>query len=88
MKIHLQKRSLPLDEFDLPALADVTEGFSGSEIEQAIVSGMYSAHARRHTLTQEDLIAEINRTRPLSIVMSEKVSELRAWAATRTVPCD
>lgn len=88
IRIHLQKRSLNPAEFDLAALVEVTEGFSGSEIEQAIVSGMYSTHARRHTLTQEDLLAEINQTRPLSVVMSEKVRELRDWASTRTVPCD
>ena len=86
--IHLRKRSLDPAQFDLPALVEATNGFSGSEIEQAVVSGMYSAYARRHTLAQEDLLAEIRQTRPLSVVMSEKVSELREWASTRTVPCD
>ena len=86
--IHLRKRSLDPAQFDLPALVAATNGFSGSEIEQAVVSGMYSAYARRHTLAQEDLLAEIRQTRPLSVVMSEKVSELREWASTRTVPCD
>ncbi len=86
--IHLRKRALDAAQFDLAALVEATSGFSGSEIEQAVVSGMYSAYARRHTLTQEDLLTEIRQTRPLSVVMSEKVQELRAWAATRTVPCD
>jgi hypothetical protein len=39
-------------------------------------------------LTQEELIADIQATRPLSVVMSEKVQEIRDWASTRTVPCD
>jgi len=65
-----------------------TDGYSGSEIEQAIVSAMYNAHAKREVLAQAELIAEIQATRPLSVVMSEKVQELRSWAATRTVPCD
>lgn len=86
--IHLQKRGLEPADFDIPALVAATEGFSGSEIEQAVVSGMYSAYARRHFLTQEDFLAEIHATRPLSVVMSEKVTELREWASTRTVPCD
>jgi hypothetical protein len=86
--IHLHKRGLLAADFDLPALVAATDGFSGSEIEQAVVSGMYSAYARREVLTQADLLAEIRATRPLSVVMSEKVTELREWASTRTVPCD
>jgi SpoVK/Ycf46/Vps4 family AAA+-type ATPase len=88
LRIHLQKRSLDPAEFDLAALVQATEGYSGSEIEQAIVSAMYNAHAKREVLAQAELIAEIRATRPLSVVMSEKVQELRSWAATRTVPCD
>ena len=88
LRIHLLKRSLRPEDFALDALVEVTEGFSGSEIEQAVVSAMYTAHAQRHTLDQQDLLAEINQTRPLSIIMAEHVKELRAWASTRTVPCD
>jgi SpoVK/Ycf46/Vps4 family AAA+-type ATPase len=86
--IHFHKRSLDPAVFDLDAVVKATEGFSGSEIEQAIVSAMYTCHAKRKGLTQEDLLAEIHQTRPLSVVMSEKVQELRDWASTRTVPCD
>jgi len=88
LQIHFRKRSLDPTHFDLPALVKATDGFSGSEIEQAIVSAMYSARAKREELTQEELIAEIQATRPLSVVMSEKVQEIRDWASTRTVPCD
>jgi SpoVK/Ycf46/Vps4 family AAA+-type ATPase len=88
LEIHLQKRKLPVKNFDLAALTEATEGFSGSEIEQAIVSSMYTAHAQDRTVSQEDLLAEIKQTRPLSVVMAEKVNEIREWAAGRTVPCD
>jgi ATP-dependent 26S proteasome regulatory subunit len=84
----LRKRALDPEQFDLDAIVAATEGFSGSEIEQAIVSAMYTAHAKREVLTQEDLVGEIYQTRPLSVVMAEKVREVREWAATRTVPCD
>ena len=47
---------------------------------------MYSARAHQHNLTQPDLIAEIKQTRPLSVVMAEKVQETRDWASSRTVP--
>jgi hypothetical protein len=86
--IHFRKRALDPAQFDLAALVTATQGFSGSEIEQAIVSAMYTAHAKREALAQEDLLAEIHQTRPLSVVMAEKVEELREWASTRTVPCD
>ncbi|HET7625384.1 MAG TPA: AAA family ATPase [Verrucomicrobiae bacterium] len=86
--IHLRKRHLDPALFDLAILAGETNGFSGSEIEQAIVSATYTAHAEGRQLSQEDLLNEVKQTRPLSVVMSEKVEELRDWAAERTVPCD
>jgi len=86
--IHLRKRCLDAKQFNLEALAKATDGFSGSEIEQAIVSAMYTAHAQNRSLTQADLLAEIQQTKPLSVVMAEKVDEIREWAAGRTVPCD
>ncbi|HTI98182.1 MAG TPA: AAA family ATPase [Dongiaceae bacterium] len=86
--IHLEKRGLKPADFDLEKLVATTEGFSGSEIEQAIVSAMYTAHAQGHPLNQENLLAELEQTRPLSVVMAEKVEATREWAASRTVPCD
>jgi SpoVK/Ycf46/Vps4 family AAA+-type ATPase len=88
LAIHLRKRSLDAKGFDLDALTKATEGFSGSEIEQAIVSAMYTAHAQGRDVSQADLLTEIRQTRSLSVVMAEKVGEIRDWAAGRTVPCD
>jgi SpoVK/Ycf46/Vps4 family AAA+-type ATPase len=88
LNIHLRKRCLEVGVFQLEALAQATDGFSGSEIEQAIVSAMYTAHAQSRTVSQEDLLAEIRQTRPLSVVMAERVGEIRDWAVGRTVPCD
>jgi SpoVK/Ycf46/Vps4 family AAA+-type ATPase len=88
LEIHLTKRRLDPKRFDLDALARGTDGFSGSEIEQAIVSAMYTAHAQGRGVSQADLLEEIQQTRPLSVVMAEKVDEIRQWAADRTVPCD
>jgi AAA+ superfamily predicted ATPase len=88
LKIHLSKRALDPAGFDVCALAEATKGFSGSEIEQAIVSSMYTAHAAGRAISEDDLLSEIKQTRPLSVVMSEKVEEIRDWAKDRTVPCD
>ena len=74
--------------FALPALAAASHGFSGAEIEQAVVSGLYAAHAEGRALDTELLMQEIRGTRPLSMLMAEQVQALREWAAERTVPAD
>jgi hypothetical protein len=83
--IHLQKRGFDLNVFNLDELSDVSEGFAGAEIEQAIVSGLYSMAGGSGNLTNEMLISELKVTRPLSVLMAEQISDLREWAADRTV---
>ena len=84
-KIHLNKRKLALDIFDLKKLGKSTEGFSGAEIEQAIVSGLYRSQSLNQPLSTELILEEINSTSPLSVVMAEEISQLRLWASGRTV---
>lgn len=83
--IHLEKRKLNSAQFDLEKLAMSCEGFTGSEIEQAIVSGLYHSYGQDKKLTTDIILDEIKNTRPLSVVMAEKLSELRQWAAGRTI---
>jgi SpoVK/Ycf46/Vps4 family AAA+-type ATPase len=83
--IHLRKRDCKPEAFNLGQLADHSEGFSGAEIEQAVVAGLYLAHEQREPLRQQHLVTELDRTRPLSVVMAEKLQALRAWAKERTV---
>ena len=86
--IHLRQRSRDPERFDLPALAEASDGFSGAEIEQAVVSALYSAHAMNVTLDSSHILDELQLTSPLSVVMAEKVAALRAWASQRTVPAN
>jgi len=88
LSIHLQKRRMDPAAFALDELSRATEGFSGAEIEQAIVSAIYTAHADGRSMSQADLLAEIGQTRPLSVLMAERVDAIREWASSRTVPCD
>jgi len=88
LRIHLAGRGLDPQAFALPALAAASHGFSGAEIEQAVVSGLYAAHAEGRALDTELLMQEIRGTRPLSVLMAEQVQALREWAAERTVPAD
>ncbi len=86
--IHLTSRGQALRDFDIEKLSTISKGFSGAEIEQAVVSALYAAHAKEQSLSTEHLQQEIQQTKPLSIVMDERVSALRQWANGRTVPCD
>jgi SpoVK/Ycf46/Vps4 family AAA+-type ATPase len=86
--IHTKKRGIALSDADIQALAARSEGFSGAELEQAVVSALYSAHAGKQSCNAQLMAAELQATRPLSVVMSEKIAELRDWAAERTVPAD
>ena len=85
-EIHLRRRNLAPSGFDLALLSQASEGFTGAEIEQAIVSSLYAAQAQDSTLQQQHLLDELQRSRPLSVVMAEKITRLRQWAAERTVP--
>lgn len=87
-KIQARKRKLKIENFDFERLALVSDGFSGAEIEQAVVASIYVALAQKCEVSQELLEEEIVRTRPLSVVMAEKIEGLRRWAQERTVPAD
>ena len=87
-EIHLRRRNLAPSGFDLDALTEASAGFTGAEIEQAVVSSLYAAHAQNASLDDNHLLEELARTRPLSVVMAEKVQYLRDWARDRTVPTD
>ena len=87
-QLHLDKRKVDWEGFSLANLADASAGFSGAEIEQAVVSALYAAHADGQPVDEARLLEELRNTRPLSVLMAEKVGELREWAASRTVPAD
>lgn len=88
LDIHCRKRSVPLTPQDAAVLVDRSEGFSGAEIEQAVVSALYAAHAHDQTVSARHVAEELAVTRPLSVVMGERIAELRNWARERTVPAD
>lgn len=84
-RIHLAKRKLSTETFDLDKLAINSAEFSGAEIEQAVISAIYSADAKNLIPNTDIVIDELFRTQPLAIVMFEKISGLRLWASGRTV---
>jgi SpoVK/Ycf46/Vps4 family AAA+-type ATPase len=87
-EIHMKKRRQEPRDFDLNQLIKATRGYSGAEIEQAVVSSLYAAHAQQSALQTRHILEELARTRPLSVVMAERIASLRRWARERTAACD
>ena len=88
LTIHARKRNVPLTAPEAVALADRCEGFSGAELEQAIVAALYTANSTKQPMCAAMIAHELKATQPLSVVMGEQVAALRAWAKDRTVPAD
>jgi SpoVK/Ycf46/Vps4 family AAA+-type ATPase len=84
-RIHLMKRGKLPQRFDLAQIVAATDQFSGAEIEQVIVSALYTAFSAQGDLTTEGLLAETRATRPLATTMAERVNWMRDWSRERTV---
>ncbi|MFO8079101.1 MAG: AAA family ATPase [Armatimonadota bacterium] len=85
-RIHLEKRDRDPAQFDPAQLAVEAEGFSGSEIEQVVISALYDAFDRGEDLSQDDLVENIHNTVPLSATRAEDITALRNWAENRARP--
>ena len=87
-RIQLVKRGQDPASYDLARLGALTDGYSGAEIEQSVICALYDSRADHCAADTAQVAAEIARTRPLSVVMAERIAALRAWAADRTVSAD
>jgi SpoVK/Ycf46/Vps4 family AAA+-type ATPase len=87
-RLHLARRGEDPGRFDLEGLAQGSEGFSGAEIEQTVVSGLYEARAGHFPLDTAAVLTALRSTRPLSVVRAERIESLRNWAKGRCVPAD
>jgi SpoVK/Ycf46/Vps4 family AAA+-type ATPase len=83
--IHLENRGRDPSAIDLRGLAERSEGFSGAELEQVVVSALYAAFADGHPLDTALLARELEATRPLSVTARERVDALREWSRERAV---
>jgi len=86
--IHLKKRGRQADRFDLDRLADAADGYSGAEIEQAVISALHAAYADNSDVDTDRILTAIGDSPPLSVTMAERVCALRLWAADRCVQAD
>ena len=88
LSIHLCKRNRVPGGFDLPTLAAACAGFSGAEIEQAIISGLHESFSAGQELNTDMLLTAIRSSPPLSVTAAERIESLRTWAVGRCVPAD
>ena len=88
LSIHLSRRKQEPDQFDLPRLAKLSKDFSGSELEQAVISALFTAYQSETPLNSGHIEAEMKKSRPLAILSGEKVARLRQWAEKRCVKAD
>lgn len=84
-KIHLGLRKQDIQKFDLDKIVNASDGFSGSEIEQAVVAALYRALHQKTALTTDLLIQELTHTIPLSVTRREDIDTLRRTAEGRFV---
>jgi ATP-dependent 26S proteasome regulatory subunit len=83
--IHLTKRDNDLKKFNIPQLAQITKNWSGSEIEQVIISGMYEAFNENRKLIEDDLFVIFGNSVPMATTMEEQIKKIRSWAHNRAV---
>jgi SpoVK/Ycf46/Vps4 family AAA+-type ATPase len=85
-RIHLAKRGRPPKNYNIPALAQGADGFSGAEIEEGIISALFDAYADRVELANEHIARSLKETVPLSRLMEREINDRRQWAKGRTRP--
>jgi MoxR-like ATPase len=83
LRVHLARRGRDPWAFDLRVLADAGDGFSGAELEQAIISAMFDAFHAQRDLATDDILQTLRQSVPLARTMSEPIARLRAWAEGR-----
>jgi ATP-dependent 26S proteasome regulatory subunit len=88
LRIHLKRRGQDPDALRLDLVTTATHTFSGAEVEQVIVSALYTAFSDGTALSTEHLLREASATKPLATMMAEKIAALRDWAKERTVPAN
>jgi SpoVK/Ycf46/Vps4 family AAA+-type ATPase len=81
--IHIDKKNRDAEEFDIEQIVASSQGFSGSELEQAIISALYDAFDSGGDIDTESVVASCQEIIPLSYTMKEGIDAMREWAKSR-----
>jgi SpoVK/Ycf46/Vps4 family AAA+-type ATPase len=84
-KIHLKRRGVDPAAFDLDQLTQFTQGWTGAEVEQCVVSAVTKARLADRDISMQDLVTIAATTVPLSRTMKEQINHIRSWAFERAV---
>jgi SpoVK/Ycf46/Vps4 family AAA+-type ATPase len=84
-KIHLRRRGIDPAAFDLDQLTQFTQGWTGAEVEQCVVSAVTKARLADRDISMQDLISIAATTVPLSRTMKEQINHIRSWAFERAI---
>jgi SpoVK/Ycf46/Vps4 family AAA+-type ATPase len=87
VRIHIQKygRDFAAFEAQLSAMVEASAGFSGAEIEEAVVTGLYTAFHHKRELTADDITRALGNTNPLSKTRAEELKAMASWAENNAV---
>ncbi|MBT8115005.1 MAG: AAA family ATPase, partial [Arenicella sp.] len=83
--LHMARREQSIAGLDMLKIVELSEGFSGAELEQVVVSALYHTYADRRRIDTGLIVELIKSTSPLSVLMAEKIQALRNWAQGRAV---
>jgi len=81
LDLHLRKRR-PNYNFPLSTIIDRTDGYSGAELEQAVIEGMHFSFDEKRELMEKDLIKAVSELVPLSRTAKEQIDFLKQWSST------
>ena len=81
LDLHLKKRR-PNYNFPLSTIIDRTDGYSGAELEQAVIEGMHFSFAEKRELMEKDLVKAVSELVPLSRTAKEQIDTLKEWSST------
>ena len=85
VKIHIRKNHREPDKFDAAKLAKISKGFSGAEIEQGVVEGLYSAFYEDKELNTGHVFKALETTNPLSKSQEANLEKMKDWAEKNAV---
>ena len=86
IEIHLRRKGRNPDDYDLLAIAEDTERYSGAELEQLVIAALFRGFSAGRDVSQADLIRVARDTIPLAVTMDDRLKELREWARPRARP--